>query len=41
VHRNADEDVFRARLGVFHEYVEIPVVVEDAGIEQLVLELVP
>ena len=41
VHGDADEDVFRALLRVLHEHVEIPVVVEDAGIEQLVLELFP
>ena len=41
VHGDADEDVFRALLRVFHEHVEVPVVVEGAGIEQLVLELVP
>ena len=41
VHGNADEDVFRALLRVLHEHVKIPVVVEDAGIEQLVLKLFP
>jgi hypothetical protein len=41
VHRNTDEDVFWALLGVFHEHVKIPVVVEDAWIKQLVLELFP
>ena len=41
MHGDADEDVVRARLGVLHEHVKIPVIVEDAGIEQLVLELFP
>ena len=38
---DADEDVFRAFLGIFHEHVKVPVVIEDAGIEQLVFELLP
>ena len=37
--RDADEDVFGAAFGVFHEDVEVPVLVEDAGVEQLVLHL--
>ena len=36
---NADEYVFRAFLRVFHEHVEVAVVLEDAGVEQFVLEL--
>jgi hypothetical protein len=28
-----------ARLGVLDEHVEVPVVVEDAGVEELVLQL--
>ena len=36
-----DEHVFRRSLGIFHEYIEIPVFVEHAGIEQLVLEVLP
>ena len=41
VNGDADEDVFRAFLGVLHEHVEVPVVVKDARIEQFVLELLP
>ena len=41
VHGDPDEHVFRALLGVFDEHVEVAVVVEDAGVEQLVLELLP
>ena len=41
VHRNANEDVFGTLLGVLHEHVKVPVVVKDAGVEQLVLELFP
>ena len=36
-----DEHVFRAFLGVLDEHVEIAVFVEDAGVEQLVLGLLP
>ena len=39
--RDLHQDVFRTGLGVLHEDVEVPVVVEDAGVEQLVLDLVP
>ena len=41
VHGDADEHVFRTVLGVFHEHVEVPIIVEYAGIEQFVLELFP
>ena len=41
VHGDADEDVFGAGLRVFHEHVEVPVVVEGAGIQQFVFELGP
>ncbi|OPY90220.1 MAG: hypothetical protein A4E73_02606 [Syntrophaceae bacterium PtaU1.Bin231] len=41
VRRDSDEDVFRGGLGVFHEDVEVAVAVEDAGVEELVLHLVP
>jgi hypothetical protein len=34
-------DVFRAFLRVLHEYVKVPVILEDACIEQFVLELFP
>ena len=37
---DADQHVFRARLRVFHEHVEISVFGEDAGVEQLVFGLV-
>ena len=39
VDRHADQDVVRSRLGVLDEDVEVPVVVEDPRVEQLVLEL--
>ena len=39
VDRHADQDVLRSGLGVLDEDVEVPVVVEDPGVEQLVLEL--
>jgi hypothetical protein len=35
---DADEDVFRCGLRVLEEHVEVAVLVEDAGIDQLVLE---
>ena len=35
-----DEDVLRRRLRVFDEHVEVPVVVEDAGVDQLEFGLV-
>src|SRR5258707_15462744 len=35
-----NEDVFRRRLGVFDEHVEVTVVIEHAGVEQLVFALV-
>src|SRR5215470_19287369 len=34
-----DEDVLGAGLGVFHEHVEVAILIEDARIQQLVLEL--
>ena len=37
--RDPHQDVFRTGLGVLHEDVEVAVVIEDAGIEQLVLHL--
>ena len=37
--RDAHEDVFRSALGVLHEHVEVAVVLEDAGVEELVLHL--
>ena len=39
MHGDTDEDVFRAFLGVLDKHVKVAVLVEDAGIEQLVLEL--
>ena len=33
-----DQHVFRPRLGVFHEHVEVPVFGEGAGVEQFILE---
>src|SRR6267143_2057900 len=34
--RDLDQDVFRRRLGIFHEHVEIAVIIEHARVEQLV-----
>ena len=39
--RDAHEDVFGRRLRVLHEHVEIAVVIEHAGVEELVLHVVP
>ena len=36
---DADENIFRGRFGIFHEDVEVAVVVEHPGIQQLVLRL--
>src|SRR5262249_42106133 len=41
VSTDADEDVLRRRLGVLHEDVEVAVLVEHAGVEQLVLKFGP
>ena len=38
VDRDLDQNVFRRFLGIFHEHVEIAILVEDAGVEQFVLE---
>src|SRR6516225_7901768 len=38
---NKYEEIFRRCFGVFHPYVEIPVIAEDTGIEQLELGVVP
>src|SRR5262245_49303499 len=35
----ADEDVFRLELGVLHHHVEIAPLVEDPGVDQLILHL--
>ena len=34
------QDVFRVVFGIFHEDVEVPVVLEDAGVEEFVLHVV-
>src|SRR5271157_5484904 len=39
-HADLDKDVFRRLLGIFHEDVEVAVLVEDAGIQQFVLHVV-
>ena len=39
--RDPHQDVFRTGFGILHEDVEVAVVVEDAGVEQFVLHLVP
>ena len=38
---DADEHVFRTLLGVLHEHVEVPVLIENAGVEEFVLEVFP
>ena len=38
VDADLDQDVLGRLLGVFHEHVEVTVLVEDAGIEQFILE---
>jgi hypothetical protein len=38
---DSHQDVVRAVLGIFHENVEIPVLVEDTGVEQFILRVVP
>ena len=35
------QDVLGRFLGVFHEHVEVTVLVEDAGVDQFVLEFLP
>src|SRR5882724_2418967 len=39
-HRNLDQDVFCARLRIFHLHIEISVFIEDSGVEQLKLRIV-
>ena len=41
VHGHTDEDLLRLVLRVLDEHVEVPVVVEDPGVDELVLELLP
>jgi hypothetical protein len=41
VHGQPHQDVVRGRLGVFHKYVKVTVVIEHTRIEQLVLVFVP
>src|SRR5437016_13543960 len=38
--RDLDKDVFEVSLGIFHKHIEVAVVVEHSGIEQLKLSLV-
>ncbi len=33
------EKIFRPAFGIFHEHVEVPIVIEDAGVQQFVLHL--
>jgi hypothetical protein len=37
---DANKDIVRRRLGVFDKNVEVAVIIEDAGIDQLVFQLV-
>ena len=39
--RDPHQDVFRTGLGILHEDVEVAVVIEDAGVEEFILHLVP
>ena len=41
MNRDPDQHVFRTVLGVFHEHIEVAVVVEYAGIEQFVFKFLP
>jgi len=41
VHGDAAEDVVWAGLGVLHLDIEITAVIEDTGIDELVLEFMP
>ena len=41
MNRDPDQDVLRRFLGVLDEDVEVAILMEDAGVEQLVFELVP
>ena len=38
-HADLDEDVLRRLLGILHEDIEVAIVVEDTGIQQLVLHV--
>jgi len=38
-HGDLDQDVLRRGLGVFHEDVKVAVLVEDAGIQELIFPL--
>ena len=40
VYRDLQQDVVRCRFRVLHHDIEIPIVVEDAGVQQLVLRLI-
>jgi hypothetical protein len=39
-HADLDQDISRRCFRVFHEHVEVPVFVEDTGIEQFVFPIV-
>ena len=39
--RDPHQDVFRTGFGILDEYVEVSVVMEDAGVEEFILHLVP
>jgi hypothetical protein len=41
VHGDLNQEIFRRGLGVFDEHVEVAVLAEDAGVEQLVFEILP
>src|SRR5262249_51557312 len=41
MNNDLDQDIFRRFLGILDEDVEVPVVVEDSRVEQLVFRLVP
>ena len=36
-----DQDIIRRSFGVFHENIEIAIFIKDAGVEQLVFQLLP
>ena len=37
---DTDTQIFRRRLGILHKHIKVPVLVEDAGVEQFKLRIV-
>ena len=40
VHADLNQQVLRRLLGILDEHIEVPIVIEHTGVEQLVLEFV-